>query len=449
MSGQSLVVRPRRAIWGLIVVGGATGLVATAITPTELEMVLGVGAIALLLWRLGGLPTLLILSAMPVEGSVAGIAGAPWYVGVLALVALTVRQVLSSTRTSSSPERWLLAFGAWVLVSNMWSIAPAVTIVASLLTFGYVLVAIYQPSDRETLMTVKTAVVLLIVEVLIAVVQMALIRMHGDTFMALTPSSKLMLQEYGRPSGTTTEPDSFGLLLGFLLAMTIGSLHKLVRGWRWLAYVSVVGALVGILLSGSRTAVIAVAIVMVMWAILTGRRQMWLLVGLGMVAVGTALLVPAVSSRLSVLLSLTTTVGSANSGAYRLETVAFMLQHISGMVHWIAGNGWGALKAVSEPLIGVAGFDGTLFGWGSYGPDELVNLLFNVGAIGVALWLLFLVQVFRYRRRRSSAVLPLVFALVASLAADMFGGPLPWIVLSLLMASKVARNDYPHSQLEP
>ncbi len=284
-------------------------------------------------------------------------------------------------------------------------------------------------------------------EAAIGLIQVVM-RHHGG-FLVTTPSARVMLSLYGRPSGTLTEPDAFGDYLGLAFVVGIGyekRLRNLVGvGGAWL-YLAVVALCV--LLTGSRLPIGGVVLTLLVATFLPAFRKriaigrLWF--GFGLATAVLVLTVHRVASRLAVFFSLATTVGSANSGVYRLETMAFMFERLRSIWSWIVGLGFGTLKGVTEPLRNIPGFLGTLYGWGSYGPSLVVNITFDVGIIGLVLWVVSQVTILRRVDLEIPQALPawlgLVFILGVSMGGDLSATVYPWLCWAVLLGLQSARS---------
>ncbi|WP_394769548.1 O-antigen ligase family protein [Lacisediminihabitans sp.] len=207
----------------------------------------------------------------------------------------------------------------------------------------------------------------------------------------------------GRAMGSTSQPIPYGVLLGFAL---IVCLWFAVRRKSALLYSAAALAFVGMLLSGTRSALLGVGAAIALWALLALRHRLRILI-----PVLAVIVVGAVTTLVVVLTSGDRALLTSDSVLHRLgilETAANLLKR--NAADFLFGRGYQSMGVLirSGVVHGVAGID--VF------DEEFVRTIASVGLIG--LLLLIAAIALGLRRGNQLSRLLIVFIVLGFFAYD-------------------------------
>lgn len=279
--------REARATVGVVAVGASgAALVAAGLGPVALAVAAAVGGGAWLV-RQGAVRLalgLVLLTTLGAASTVEAWAAASTY-GRLAALALLVVALLREPAPADGPsrsQRWLLgvlvAIACVATVTTLWSIDRAGTIEQALLLWTLVVVVALASRRRWRTADVVVGDLRVVVAVVTVVLAAGLVG-HALGLVALPYG--------GRFQGLLANPNMAGQIsaLAIFLALVVLRHRR-----SWLAVACLAASVATILLSESRTAMLAVAVGVAWTAVLAGARGLVAVVGLVVVTLSAATL---------------------------------------------------------------------------------------------------------------------------------------------------------------
>jgi O-antigen ligase len=418
------------ALAALFVAGGTAGIVLAACIAL-LPLAIYLSAHAPLIFPFG-----LYVAVIPfdsilfVSGSGSTIAR---ILGLLSAVALLIGTYhRRAVRPGWSWVGWLLAM-LWISATALWTVDPHLTsqaVTQMLSLFGlFTVIAVYPASRRELYW-------LLAIVVMVGAGS-ALYGLYDHISVAHLASDNRV--SFETQSGIFVDPNHYAA--NFLLPIAIavaGLLFARSIGSRILFGAASATMAFGVLLSGSRGALISLAAVLLYLAIRTKRvREIAAVAGAGALL---SLAYPLVWQRF-----LDPTQGDA-SGRFSVWKIAWAaaMDHF----HWLFGAGFGAFPAIYDRVF-LTVYEHDFTGWSRVGHNLIAQSVVETGIIGLAL-----IAFAWYRTWRAPQVVPKGDGLypwrialeaatlglfVTALSVDLLWFKYPWLCFSIAV---LVRNVY-------
>ena len=343
-------------------------------------------------------------------------------VGLAAGAALILRMVVTH-RMLAPGNAWKAwaAVLAWMAASLLWSLSlsdSTRTLSTMLELFAmYSLLAIYPVEAREFRFLLNWIVV--------CAVATAALGMNNYLHGARSQQNRVLLVN---SSGTEMDANQYGaqFILPFALAL-VGLLFAKGR-LTALGWAAVLGILVvGILVSGSRGALVSLVVAFLYAAVRS--RRIWLASSMLALLLPLAWVFPSAWMRFAD--------PSQGGGSGRLDIWA--VGRLALREHWFAGVGVGAFPEIYDRTL-LRTFQQVFAGWGRPGHDLLLQLSVELGIVGLGLVLFAWFTTGREPRRidRGSDLFPwrvgaeaaLVGLFIAALFVDMLWYKYLWLALS-------------------
>ena len=419
----------------LFVAGGTPGMVLAAVIAL-LPVAIYLGLHAPLIFPFG-----LYVAVIPFD-SILFVSGSGSTIArVLGL--LSAAALLIATYHRRGPVRpgwawlgWLLAL-LWISATALWTVDPLLTtqaVTQMLSLFGlFSVIAIYPATRRELTWLLAIVVVVGVGSAVYGLWD------HVSVTHAVTDNRV----SFETQSGIFVDPNHYAA--NFLLPIAVAvagllfsrsTLTRIVFG----AAAAVMA--LGVLLSGSRGAVISLTVVLLYLGLRTKRVRETIVVVAG--GIGLSLLYPLVWQRFT-----DPTQGDA-SGRFSVWKVAFAaaMDHF----HWLYGAGFGAFPAMYDRVF-LTVYEHDYTGWSRVGHNIIAQSVVETGVIGLAL-----IAFAWYRTWRQPQVVPrgdtlypwrialeaaTVGLFVTALSVDLLWFKYPWLCFSIAV---LVRNVYVREQ---
>jgi O-antigen ligase len=364
----------------------------------------------------------LLAASIPLEGigSVGSVFKLPRLAGMAALGGVVLSICAGAkVRPLDRVVGWAAAFTAWVALSYFWSIAPHVTL-SRALTFVQLLVLVWVVWQEAT----NHERCLVLMKAYVAGAAVACV-------VSLARGSDRFIERF-----SLGDPNTFGVLTVIAVAMAAYIVHCEPRSrWGWACRPFMVVAAVAVVLTASRTATVALAVVCVV--LLVDRRTVSLgrLALLAVAFVGFLVIAGRVvdSAQLERIQSIEAEVSEGTLGGrlplWRLAWDRFTDRPVTGI-------GASTFRLEAEQTLGR----------GRAPHSTFVGVLVELGMVGLVLFLAVLLRAAGSAVRLQSALLRMWVAValawgVASFSLSWETKKITWFLVVLAAAQGAARRD--------